>query len=42
VPQSQRKSGLEEVDEETRKQRAELKELVDKAKEQYGYKYVSP
>jgi glutathione S-transferase len=35
-------TGLDPVDEETRKKRAELKKTVDKAKEQFGYKYSSP
>lgn len=38
----ERKSGLAEVDEKTKRDRAEVKALVDKAKEQYGYKYSSP
>ncbi|EXM23111.1 hypothetical protein V3481_010269 [Fusarium oxysporum f. sp. vasinfectum] len=35
-------TGLDPVDEETMRKRAELKEVVDKAKEQFGYKYSSP
>ncbi|KAF4950911.1 hypothetical protein FSARC_13070 [Fusarium sarcochroum] len=35
-------TGLEPVDEETKKHREELKKTVDKAKEQFGYKYASP
>ncbi|PNP85835.1 hypothetical protein FNYG_00891 [Fusarium nygamai] len=35
-------TGLDPVDEETKRKRAELKEVVDKAKEQFGYKYSSP
>ncbi|CAM1506495.1 Fc.00g061360.m01.CDS01 [Cosmosporella sp. VM-42] len=39
---SKRVSGLEEPDQKTKEQRAKLRETVDKAKEQYGYKYSSP
>ncbi|KAJ4134946.1 Glutathione S-transferase 2 [Fusarium equiseti] len=35
-------TGLDPVDEETRKKRADLKAIVDEAKEQFGYKYSSP
>ncbi|KAM0336657.1 hypothetical protein ACHAPQ_003962 [Fusarium lateritium] len=35
-------TGLDPVDEETRKKREERKKTVDKAKEQFGYKYSSP
>ncbi|EWG41820.1 hypothetical protein FVEG_03830 [Fusarium verticillioides 7600] len=35
-------TGLDPVDEETRRKRAELKEVIDQAKEQFGYKYSSP
>ncbi|RBQ73165.1 hypothetical protein FVER53590_03830 [Fusarium verticillioides] len=35
-------TGLDPADEETRRKRAELKEVIDQAKEQFGYKYSSP
>ncbi|KAF4446423.1 hypothetical protein F53441_9940 [Fusarium austroafricanum] len=35
-------TGLDPVDGETRKKRAELKKVIDEAKEQFGYKYSSP
>ncbi|KAK7426030.1 Glutathione S-transferase 2 [Neonectria magnoliae] len=37
-----RPTALDEVDEKTKRERAELKKIVDAAKEQYGYKYASP
>lgn len=42
IPSAGKFSLLAEPDEETVKANAELKKIVDQAKEQYGYKYVSP
>ncbi|KAH7151772.1 glutathione S-transferase II [Dactylonectria estremocensis] len=40
--ETKRPTALDEVDDQTKQKRAELKKLVDAAKEQYGYKYSSP
>ncbi|KAF7533559.1 hypothetical protein G7Z17_g13490 [Cylindrodendrum hubeiense] len=37
-----RATALDAIDEKTKNDRAQLKKLVDAAKEQYGYKYTSP
>ncbi|KAF4980980.1 hypothetical protein FZEAL_3137 [Fusarium zealandicum] len=43
LPSGQEKpTGLDPVDDKTNRQREELKNVVDKAKEKYGYKYSSP
>lgn len=42
VPLGEKPTGLDPVDDKTREKRQKIKETVDKAKKQYGYKYTSP
>lgn len=42
VPLGEKPSGLDPADETETERRRKVKETVDKAKEQYGYKYSSP